>query len=184
LGASGWCYFAPYQQDVSAALQELKQQVFREGLYERPMDLYREEMGQAIDFLAEQYKDLPAAARVHTDLFLSMARTAMRQPRIKRRARTIKELLRQCGESGTHSILDIDRISDVRGLSAIVPLSSEQVLDLFGTDQPTHDTVERWSQRIDPLGAEPLYDRWEGIYVVVYKDGQPDEVYFEGCSGD
>jgi hypothetical protein len=44
--------------------------------------------------------------------------------------------------------------------------------------------LERWSQRVDPLDGESLYDRWEGIYIIVYKDGQPDEIYFEGCSGD
>jgi hypothetical protein len=171
-------------RDVLAALEELKEQVFREGLYERPMDFDREEMKHAIDFLTEQYKDLPAPARVQTDLFLSMARSTMKQTKPKRRAGTIKELLQQCGESGTHSILDIDRISDVRDFGAVVPLSSAQVVELFATDQPTHEMLERWSQRVDPLGAEPLYDRWEGIYIIVYKDGQPDEIYFEGCSGD
>jgi len=26
--------------------------------------------------------------------------------------------------------------------------------------------------------------RWEGTYVIVYKDGKPDEVFFTGFSGD
>jgi hypothetical protein len=27
-------------------------------------------------------------------------------------------------------------------------------------------------------------ERWQAVYFIVYKDGQPHEIRFEGCSGD
>lgn len=33
MGASGWQYFVPYQEDVNQALQDLRQQVFDDGDY-------------------------------------------------------------------------------------------------------------------------------------------------------
>jgi hypothetical protein len=78
----------------------------------------------------------------------------------------------------------IERVSSTPAFGAVTPLSRQQFLEVFGTEQPTHVQVEKWSTRIDRLDAEPLYGRWEGIYIIVYKDSQPDEIYFEGCSGD
>jgi hypothetical protein len=26
--------------------------------------------------------------------------------------------------------------------------------------------------------------RWEGIYIIAYRDGSPSEIFFAGCSGD
>lgn len=66
----------------------------------------------------------------------------------------------------------------------IAPLARENLIDIFGTDQPTHKMVEKWSTRIDPPTAKPLYERWEGIYILIYKDHKPVEIYFEGTSGD
>ncbi len=36
MGASGWIYFVPYQEDAEAALQALRQDIFRQGKYYRP----------------------------------------------------------------------------------------------------------------------------------------------------
>ncbi len=33
MGASGWSYFAPYQEDINAALQQFRRQVFESGKY-------------------------------------------------------------------------------------------------------------------------------------------------------
>jgi hypothetical protein len=49
----------------------------------------------------------------------------------------------------------------------------------FGTAEPTRDQVEQhWSDVAEQLG------RWQARYVVVYRDGQPHEYAFIGCSGD
>jgi len=75
-------------------------------------------------------------------------------------------------------------VSVTPAFRVIVPLSSRKLLEFFGTEQPGHAALEKWSARIDPLDAEPLYQRWEGIYIIVYQDSRADEIYFEGCSGD
>jgi hypothetical protein len=33
MGASGWAYYAPYQEDLAAALNQLRDKAFREGEY-------------------------------------------------------------------------------------------------------------------------------------------------------
>jgi hypothetical protein len=85
---------------------------------------------------------------------------------------------------GTHSILDIDRVSPEPTFGAIAPLPRERVLEIFGTEYPTRDMVEKWSARVDAFDAEPLFKRWGGIYIVVYRDTEAVEICFEGCSGD
>lgn len=54
----------------------------------------------------------------------------------------------------------------------------------FGTEQPTREMVEEWSAQVDALDAERLYRRWEGIHIIVFRDTEPVEICFEGCSGD
>jgi hypothetical protein len=47
--------------------------------------------------------------------------------------------------------------------------------------QPTHEMVERIGQ-VGQLTT--LYERGEGICIIVYKYSVPTEIYFEGASGD
>jgi hypothetical protein len=183
VGASGWSYFVPHQQDINKALQELRDEVFKQGQYQEPHEPNDEELEVAKAYLASLSPD-PEKTRKEIDALLALSK-ALGGPRKPRRApKTIKQLLKQCAEEGTHSILDIERVSSQPELGAVVPLSRQQLLDFFGTDRPTRSMVEKWAARVESLEAEPLYGRWEGIYIIVYKDSQPDEIYFEGCSGD
>jgi hypothetical protein len=93
------------------------------------------------------------------------------------RHRTIREALRASGANGTRSILDLERVSKEPRLGAVAPLSEEALLDLYGTTRPTREMVEQ--------GANSEYlERGQGIYLVVYRDDQPDELYFAGLSYD
>ena len=183
MGATDWSYFVPYQKDINKALQELRKEVFKEGQYQKPYEPTGEEVETAKSYLAS-LSPHPEKTRKELDTLLALSEV-LRGPRKSKRApKTIKQLLKQCGEDGTHSILDIERVSSTPAFGAVTPLSRQQLVDIFGTEQPTQVMVETWSARIDPLDAEPLYGRWKGIYLIVYKDSQPDEIYFEGCSGD
>ena len=82
------------------------------------------------------------------------------------------------------STLDIERSSPEPASGTIAPLPHERVLEIFRTEHPTRDLVEKWSARVDALDAEPLYKRWEGFHIIVYRDTEPVEIYFEGCTGD
>jgi hypothetical protein len=184
MGATGWSYFVPYQQDINMALQKLKDEVFRQGQFENPFEFDEKEFERQRALLASIYQTLPGGVREQALQFLDSADAAVKRQRPKRTPKTIKQLLAQCSTEGTHSIIDIEKVSSKPIIGAVAPLSNLRLLDIFGTEQPTHNMVERWSARIDPPDAEPLYERWEGIYIIVYKDSMPDEIYFEGCSGD
>ena len=183
MGATGWTYFVPYQEDINKALQELREEVFKAGGYQKPYEPTGEELEAAKSYLASLSPN-PERTRKELDAILAFSEAIKRPRRSVRAPKTIIQLLKQCGEQGTHSILDIERVSSTPAFGAVTPLSRQQFLEVFGTEQPTHVQVAKWSTRIDRLDAEPLYGRWEGIYIIVYKDSQPDEIYFEGCSGD
>jgi hypothetical protein len=52
MGASGWSYYTPYQQDIAQALQELRQRVFEAGDYQQYW-LYNEVPDEVFEELDE-----------------------------------------------------------------------------------------------------------------------------------
>ena len=92
---------------------------------------------------------------------------------------TIEELLEMVAEDGTHSILDIEHVGPRLDFGVAAPLPASRVARVFGSPQPTHDQVEaNWGAIADGL------ERWQAYYLTVYRDGQPAEYAFIGCSGD
>ncbi|MEV5611097.1 hypothetical protein [Streptomyces sp. NPDC052225] len=138
MGASGWDYYVPYLEDVGAALDDLKRQVF-----------------DARDYL--WYEDIPHPA-------------------------TIEELWddESVQETGTHSILDMDRVlrpGEDPEITTVRPVSAEEARRATGTDVLTREHVEA----IEPLATE----RWYGRVAVLHDAaGRPSELYFWGFSGD
>ena len=197
MGATGWQYFVPYQPDMSRVLDDLRRDVLARGDYEEP--------GVELDFLDEVdffEADEPAREAMMVEYTLEPLRWAIDRfgmhglrgwlesqqwsPGLRKpRPRSMEELeaLRCVSMSGTHSILDIKDVSPTRADGAIYPLPKEVLVSWFGTDRPTRSMVEGWQQRDDPARYD-VYERWQGCYVTVYKDGQPDEIYIEGASGD
>lgn len=183
MGATGWSYFVLYQKDITRALQKLREEVFKEGRYQKPNKSTDKEVEKAKSLIA-LHSSNPDSDLKKLDQIVAMAAMLKTPQKSNRAPKTIKELLKQCEEAGTHSILDIERVSSTPSIGAVTPLPRQQLLNIFGTEQPTRVMVEKWSTRNEPLDVEPLYGRWEGIYIIVYKDTRPDEIYFEGCSGD
>jgi hypothetical protein len=91
---------------------------------------------------------------------------------------TPKEALTNMEADGTASILDIMSVSQSPDICSVCPLSPARLQALFGTTQPTHEMVE------SNQGFYEDIDRGQGIYIVVYKGGQPDEYFFAGYSFD
>ncbi len=91
--------------------------------------------------------------------------------------RSIREAQRASGADGTRSILDLERVSPTPQMGAVSPLSDAMLVRLFGTTRPTHEMVEQGAQFED-------LERGQGIYILVYRDEQPDEIYFAGYSCD
>jgi hypothetical protein len=91
---------------------------------------------------------------------------------------SIEEAFEAGEECGTASILDLQSIGDEPDFCAACRLSEEMLLDLYDTTQPTHEMIER------NMGFFEDLERGHGVYTIVYKDGQPDELFFAGYSFD
>jgi hypothetical protein len=92
--------------------------------------------------------------------------------------RSIKEALAAAGESGTRSILDMERVAAAPSSRAVAPLGREDLRRLFGTDRPTRDLVANSDELFEAL------ERGQGVYIIVYKGNQPEEIFFAGYSFD
>jgi hypothetical protein len=91
---------------------------------------------------------------------------------------TIEKAFEASGADGTRSILDLDHVSESPEYGAVAPLDDETLLGLYGTTTPTRDAVEQDMDFFEDI------ERGQGIYLVVYRDGQPDEILFAGYSYD
>lgn len=156
MGASGWAYFVPYQEDIKAALQQLRRDIFTKGEYVQ-------------SWSDGEYVQSWSKTEKIENLELEPATIDEK----------IEALLLLEEESGTHSILDMLDISAEPDLFYVTPFSDQDLLSIFETEKPTREMV------ID--AEETLMSwrgRWEGSYLIVYKDNQPHEIYFTGFSGD
>jgi|SRR5579871_5638323 len=95
---------------------------------------------------------------------------------------SIEELVEALAEEGTHSILDIDHVSECFEYGAVWPLSGEELSMVFGTDMPTVKDVET-AQAADKLDSL-VPTGGTGRYLTTYRDDQPDKLFFFGATGD
>lgn len=91
---------------------------------------------------------------------------------------SIDDALQAAEADGTRSILDLDHVAPQPEFGAVAPLDPNVLMQLYGTTQPTRAMVE---QNMDFLEE---VERGQGVYIVVYKDGHPDEIFFAGYSCD
>jgi hypothetical protein len=197
MGATGWSYFVPYEADISAALQRLREDVFARGDYvfgdgitddqrKTILEKVRPEMDPWMQKVREQAATLEEPIKT---LYLQQAErikgeimgggSAARKP--KRKPKTIEKLLEIQAESGTHSILDIVGISAEPKFGHVRPFPREKLVEFFGSETPSHAEIEE----AHSFGSlEDLSERWEGLYVIAYRDGSPSEIFFTGHSGD
>jgi hypothetical protein len=132
MGAEAWDYFVPYEADVQAAIEKLREREFRAGRFNGS-------------------EENPA---------------------------TIDEAREVADADGTRSILDIDRVGDEPDYGVVVPLSSEQLAEFFGTDRPTREMIEENSDFFEDI------ERGQGVYIIAYKNDKPSEIFFGGYSYD
>jgi hypothetical protein len=91
---------------------------------------------------------------------------------------SIEDAIEEADADGTRSILDMERVSGDPDYNAVAPLPEEDLHELFGTDKPTHEMVEGSDELFE------LLERGQGVYVIVYSDDQPSEIFFAGYSFD
>lgn len=91
---------------------------------------------------------------------------------------SIEDAVNSADADGTRSILDIEHAAQQRGYGSVSPLSDERLVELFGTTLPSHTMIETNTDFFDEIA------RGQGIYIVVYDDDQPSELFFAGYSYD
>jgi hypothetical protein len=166
MGASGWIYFVPYQRDITEVFRQLQEDVFHRGEYFKPGRFLE-------DFLnSGMLKNISPE-------FQASILAEIEESQLQKEPGSIDELRLRNAEMGTHSILDIPEITSKPGSGLLSPLTSEQLIELFGTEMPTREMVED-----KLLDLQLLRDRGEGSYIVLYKDDVPHEIVFVGFSGD
>ncbi len=91
---------------------------------------------------------------------------------------SIEGALEDSEADGTRSILDMERVGTRAGFGVVVQLSSDKLMDLYETTRPSHQMIK------ENLGFFEEIERGQGIYIVVYKDDRPSELFFAGISYD
>jgi hypothetical protein len=94
------------------------------------------------------------------------------------RPRSIKEAVDRSGESGTRSILDIERVSKSPALRRAAPLTPAEVARYFGEAKPTVRMVEECDDLWEDL------ERGQARYMVTYEGDVPVNLVFVGYSFD
>lgn len=169
MGADGWTYFVPYQEDLEQAMRDLQQDLFQQGEYWLfdYSDLTLE------TFLSPDYKEWMGAEEIEAN------RALLQHLQNGPKPQTIDELREWQGAEGCGSILDM-RFIGARGTpDTIALLTPTEREALYGTLQPTHEQIDNGGQ-----GYFDYCERGEGIAIIVYRDGVPDEMFFAGISGD
>jgi hypothetical protein len=92
--------------------------------------------------------------------------------------KSIRHALKAADAEGTRSILDLDHVSDEPEFCAVALLPPDELERLFGTAQPTHEMIETSDDLFENI------ERGQGVYITVFKDGRPNELFFAGYSCD
>jgi hypothetical protein len=173
MGSHPFYYFTPYQEDIRAALQVLREKEFKAGRYDPAM-----QMGSPPSYMFQMVfppdEALPSPGAKH---------------------RSIDEAREAAEESGTGSILDLDRITNTPDFCAACRLPDDDLDKLFATRQPTRELLQRVLVEGEPIGddddvEDPVelfweqIDRGQGRYIVVYENSKPSEIFFVGYSFD
>lgn len=82
------------------------------------------------------------------------------------------------GADGTRSILDVSRISAKPDFDAVAPLDQDEIMEFFGTTRPSAADLEATDELFDQI------ERGQGVYVIVFENGEPSHIFFAGYSYD
>ena len=91
---------------------------------------------------------------------------------------SIDEAREDSDADGTRSILDVSRLSAKPDYDAVAPLDEDELMEFFGTTEPTAEDVEECDELFDQI------ERGQGVYVIVYENHAPAQIFFAGYSYD
>lgn len=171
MGSSPYYYFSRYREDIDIALQDLRQREFEAGRYDPAMYMHDPNLFMSNFQFPPDVSSIAPGAK-HS---------------------SIEEAIKAGDASGTGSILDIQRISNLPDFLASSPLPDAWLMRLFGTDQPTRELVERVVLQEDPIFEDDIdcvsdladeMGAGGSRYFVVYENDKPSEIFFMGYSVD
>ncbi len=198
MGASGWHYFVPYQEDAAQALAHLHWHLLAEGdyfeawAYEYIRYRFQARLSDAWEALHHSWMEAAACERNWEEFVQAVVQELVLVLEAKHidvalpQRPTMDELLNRYSQ-GTHSILDVRHVADQPAFYVATPLSQEELLTVLGTEKPTRARTELVLETRPKPGERSLYTirgRWQAVYFTVYKDEEPDEICFCGRSGD
>ena len=167
MGAHPWSYFVPYQPDIQAAMESLQQREFAAGRYHsrRTHDpsLPRP---TSIEDLRANYLTEEGSRSI-----LDMIAVAD-QPGTGAFAEELTGLMEESPE-----MADLFG-SEMSDFCTAVRMPDEELQRLFGTTRPTRQMIENNPDYNENIG------RGCGIYIIVYEEEIPEEIFFAGYSFD
>jgi hypothetical protein len=91
---------------------------------------------------------------------------------------SIDEAREDSDADGTRSILDMSRIGDKPDYEVAARVGDDNLREIFGTTRPTAEDVQDCDELFEEI------ERGQGVYVVVYENEEPSQIYFAGYSYD
>jgi len=212
MGASGWTYFVPYQDDAEQALRQLRSDVFARRAYSLPGDILKSGRREAIAALGPSLPKLTKMLAMSKALNQAMKDIGADTADADREARKMERFFRKV-EKGVGAAKPAE---EALGASKSAPASIETALELAG-EMGTHSIldIERTSsaagfglatpltrdellrlfgtetpsvedaRRLEKTGELcSLRQRWEAAYFTAFDGGKPSAIVFCGNSGD
>ena len=184
MGANPWHYFIPYQVDINAALQNLREQEFQAGHYgfdywfNQTSSALRGNTSANVSNIFKDFSEVINQPKPSADKLLEKYGSVQA---------AMENVLEESAPAGTKSILDMIHISDQPEICAACPLSENDLQAIFETTEPTRRMIEAILLNEDGEPWETFWDsigRGEGRYIIVYENAQPTELFFAGYSFD
>ena len=91
---------------------------------------------------------------------------------------SIEDAFEDADADGTRSILDLMKIGEKPGYGVAAALPPDVLKRYFGTERPDRSMVEDSDELFEDI------ERGQGVYVVVYDNDKPSEIFFAGYSYD
>jgi hypothetical protein len=91
---------------------------------------------------------------------------------------SIEDAREDSDADGTRSILDVSRVAAKPDFDAVAPVDEDELMEFFGTTRPTAEDMENCDELFEQI------ERGQGIYVVVYDNDEPTQIFFAGYSYD
>ena len=213
MGATGWSYFVPYEDDIERALQALRDDIFRKGDYYRS----EEELAQLDDSellqMMPSIEDLRKLLAVSEAIDQTMKEAGADTVKTERDTAGVRKFVERAAADGVaaavrgvqrehtsrrtpQSMGELLEASGESGTHSILDIAHVSNIPGFGVAAPlnddellrifgtTHPSKSMVSKAEQSGALIELREPWQGTYVIVYDHDQPSEILFTGASGD